>query len=65
MSRRRVVLTLTLAEALELNYLAGDLLSDPEELRVNLGGRRYAVAIRAANKLGKAIADARRTEVSP
>lgn len=50
-----VVLTLTRAEAKELNYLAGDLLIDPAELKRSIGAQRYKIAIRAANKLGAAL----------
>jgi len=49
-----VVLVLTRAEAQELDFLAGELLHDPKELKARLGSNRYHVAIRAAQKLAQA-----------
>lgn len=55
-----VVLVLSGAEARWLDWLAGDLLGDTDELRSRLGRRDFEACIRAANKLGAAAARTRK-----
>lgn len=52
---RNVAVTLTPAEARQLTFLAGELMSDPDEYRNRVGARDYATACRAMAKLHAAI----------
>lgn len=51
----KIRLDLTHAEAEELNYLAGDLYSDQDELKARIGARRFKVACSAMAKLHAAM----------
>jgi len=51
----RVIVVLTAGEAERLSWLAGELMSDPPELRKRIGGAAFGACCRACGKLTAAI----------